>query len=202
MTFRSVDGLKLFFSENDRQFYLRQFAEYFGPVLDCFAFNLLDNHSHFVVRVKDVESLHQAISLVPKQFRTRPMQIFADDPSDNTIIRVMLERQVNSFMASYAKGTNKVYSRKGGLFQSPFRRSFIASDSHLQQAIIYTHANTQKHGIVKDFKDYPYTSYHEILAGRSKNVKADFVLSVFGGREVFIQVHERQAEHYYQSTFD
>ena len=202
MTFRSVDGLKLFLSENDRLFYLRQFAEYFGPVMYCFAFNLLDNHAHFVVQVKDEESLHQSISLIPRQFRTKPMQIFAEDAAGNNAIGIMLERQVNSFMASYAKGTNKMHSRKGGLFQSPFRRSFITSDLHLQQAIIYTHANAQKHGIVKDFKDYPYSSYHEILAGESKNVKVDFVLNIFGGREMFIQAHDRQASHYYASTFD
>lgn len=130
------------------------------------------------------------------------MQDFLEKPSGKYAIGNMVERQVNSFMASYAKGTNELHSRKGGLFQSPFRRSFITSDSHLQHAIIYTHANAQKHGLVKDFKEHPYTSYHEILSGDSRNVKADRVLDFFGGMKMFVQVHDRQAEHYYKSTFD
>ena len=73
-------------------------------------------------------------------------------------------------MTSYANLIKHAYDRKGGLFQSPFRRSLISDEIHLQQAIIYTHANAQKHGIIKDFRDYPYTSYHEIVAGYSGNV--------------------------------
>lgn len=170
--------------------------------MDCFAFNLLDNHTHFVVRVKDEKSLRHSISLIAKQYWTKPMQAFTQVGAGEHLAGEIIERQVNSFMASYAKGTNELYARKGGLFQSPFRRSLIMSESHLQQAIIYVHANAQKHGIVKDFKEHPYTSYHEILSGESKNVKADFVLDFFGGKEMFIQTHARQVDYYYSSTFD
>ena len=52
----------------------------------------------------------------------------------------------------------------GGLFQSPFKRSLINGDDHLQQAIIYVHANAKKYGLIKDFRMYAHSSYHEILS--------------------------------------
>lgn len=195
--FRSIDGLKLFQCQENRDFYLQQFAIYFQSVMDCFAFGLLENHSHFIVRIKNTTGLLGSISSIPRQFRTKPMQMFSENPNSDNAVGTMIERQVNSFMASYAKAINKLNSRKGGLFQSPFRRSLITHEQYLRHAIIYTHANAQKHGIVKDFREYQHTSYHEILAGNSENVNVDFVIDLFGGREMYIQLHERQANYFY-----
>jgi putative transposase len=197
MLFKSIDGLKLFHSQDERLFFLRKFTEYLKPVLNCFAFGLLENHSHFIAEVKHDEDLRQSILYMPRQLRSQQMQVFVDDFPNNTATGAIIERQVNSFMTSYTNTANKIHTRKGGLFQSPFRRSFITSDLHLQQAIIYVHANAQKHGIVKDFRDYSYTSYNEILFGDSKNVETRFVLDFFGGREKYIQLHEMQAKHFY-----
>jgi putative transposase len=197
LRFRSIDGLKLFPYQESREFYLQQFSIYFQSVMDCFAFGLLDNHTHFIVRIKNTTDLLGSICSIPRQFRTKPMQIFSEDPINDHAVSTMTERQVNSFMASYAKAINKLNSRKGGLFQSPFRRSLITNDQYLRHAIIYTHANAQKHGVVKDFREYRHTSYHEILAGKSENVNADFVIDLFGGREMYIQLHERQANYFY-----
>lgn len=113
----------------------------------------------------------------------------------------MIERQANSFMTSFVSIQNKLLSRKGGIFQSPFRRSIINDDVHLQQAIIYVHANAQKHGIVKDFKDYRYSSYHEILSGYSANVCIESVLDFFGGKDSFIQIHKAQVDHFYANDW-
>jgi putative transposase len=197
MRFRSIDGLQLFQSEENRPFYLRQFALYFQPVADCLAFSLLENHSHFIIKVKHSKDLFASVSAISRQFRTNSMQVFLNDTLNEQLVTKMVERQVNSFMISYAKEINRLFARKGGLFQSPFRRSLITNDQYLQHAIIYTHANAQKHGIVNDFKEYPFTSYHEILAGSSQNVDADLVLNLFGGKEMYIHLHEKQANHFY-----
>jgi putative transposase len=90
-----------------------------------------------------------------------------------------------------------MFSRNGTLFQSPFRRVEIKEDAHLQQAIIYVHANAQKHGLIKDFKDYQCSSYWEIMYNNSMNVQVDKVLQFFGNKECFKSIHQQQVDHYY-----
>lgn len=201
MLFRSIDGVQLFRHSDDRAFYLQQFREFLQPVANSFAYALLDNHTHFIIQVKDHKSLLESICSIARQFRTKPMKAMVDYPNDETIVTAIVERQVNSFMSSYTKVTNNATGRKGGLFQSPFRRSLIASEEHLQHSIIYTHANAQKHGLVDDFRKYPFTSYHEILSGNSKYVDAKYVLDFFGGKDKFSAIHKTQADHFYSQTW-
>ena len=83
-------------------------------------------------------------------------------PDGQDVFDEMTERQVNSFMVSYANYTKNKYQHHGGLFQKPFKRIRIDSDVHLQVAIIYTHANPVKHKIFKDYLFYPL-HFHVLL---------------------------------------
>jgi len=199
LLFKSIDGVKFFHKSDDRLYYLQQFNKFMQPVANCFAYALLDNHSHFILRIKPEKELLESIMSIPQQFRTKQMKAITGPSTAEAIVSAVVERQVNSFMASYAIVINKANARKGGLFQSPFRRSLIAGDQHLQQAIIYTHANAQKHGLVKDFRQYPFTSFNEIVAGNSRFVYAKFVLDFFGGREEFIKTHKSQVDFFYKN---
>ena len=69
------------------------------------------------------------------------------------------------------------------------RRIEVADDSHLQHAIIYVHANAQKHKLVKDFTLHPWTSYHSIVSDKPTRLLKDEVLQWFGGRDQFIETH-------------
>ncbi len=100
-------------------------------------------------------------------------------------------------MVSYVNAYNNLHKRRGSLFISPFRRSVIAGETHLQQAIIYTHANAQKHGLVNDYRCCSHSSYHEIIGGNSLFTDRQAVLGFFGGREQFIAQHKVQADYYY-----
>ena len=113
----------------------------------------------------------------------------------------MIERQMNSFLVSFANYTNNKYKRKGGLFQKPFRRIQVAGDIHLQQAIIYVHANAQKHNIVKDFKDHPYNSYSAIANNDISFTEGINVLTFFGGMEKFKSIHKSEVDYYYTNNW-
>lgn len=119
-------------------------------------------------------------SLVVQQLFTNP---------EISLLQLVIERQVNSMMVSYAHAYNKYYNRKGGLFQSPFRRSVINDPAHLQQSIVYVHKNAEQHGLVTDFRRYPFSSYDEILAGYSTIVDVSAVLGIFGDKEKFVNAH-------------
>jgi putative transposase len=195
--FRSIDGLKLFEVEENHHLFLQRFSRYMFCICDCLAYCLLNNHVHFIIQIKPQDILIRSISAIQKDERTVSMNRFLIEPETENNTDILIERQVNSFMVAYTNAYNLSYIRKGSLFQSPFRRTEIKEESHLQQAIIYTHANAQKHGIIKDYKAYKYSSYWEIVQANSVYVNVSKVLAFFGGRDKFIDLHQIQIDHFY-----
>ena len=50
--------------------------------------------------------------------------------------------------------------------------------------------------MIKDYRVYSYSSYNEILAGKSLLVDIPDVLNFFGGNKKFIELHEQQVAYY------
>jgi putative transposase len=195
--FKCIDGLLLFQTTENHHYFLQKLSLYLNAVCDCLAYCLLNNHVHCIVHVKRKESLLNSIRTIVEENRTISMNRFLNEPEKEEHIDMLIERQINSFMVGYTNAINKVYNRKGNLFQSPFRRAEIKEESHLQQAIIYTHANAQKHGIIKDFKEYKHSSYWEVIHEVSTIVNVGKVLQFFGGKDKFIEQHRMQVDYFY-----
>jgi putative transposase len=200
LLFKSNDGILLFRNDEDRTCFLEKFSQFTRSIFNYQAYCMLDNHVHFIISVKENTLLQQSIAGINDGKKTVAMKKFLGDPVNELFTDELIERQINSFMVSYANSYNKTYKRNGGLFQSPFRRSTINEDAHLQQAIIYVHANAQKHGLIKDYRLYAYSSYNEILSGKSF-VNVDDVINFFGGTKQFIDLHEQQVAYYYANNW-
>ncbi len=178
-------------------FFLQKFTSFLKPVFNCWSYSLLNNHAHFIVRVKDILSLQQSLNNIPDTTRSAAINKFLSDAGNELLVDELIVRQVNRFMVSYTNSYNKFYDHTGGLFQSPFRRLVIQDEGHLQQSVIYVHANAQKHRLVHDYRNHLYSSYHEIINGASSIIAIDEVLTFFGGLEQFIELHQKQAAYYY-----
>jgi len=50
---RSIDRKPMFLKEDNYQFFLRKYNQYLLPVLDTYAYCLLGNHFHLLVRIHD-----------------------------------------------------------------------------------------------------------------------------------------------------
>ncbi|MFZ1370776.1 MAG: hypothetical protein WAR78_10350 [Ferruginibacter sp.] len=192
---KSVDGIFLFKEDIDYQVFLQRFQQFTNSVLNVWSYDLLSNHTHHIVKIKTMPAVLENINNVSVQ--TLAMKALLADQNNEQLFDIMIERQMNSFLVSFANYTNNKYYRKGGLFQKPFRRIEVADDNHLQQAIIYVHANVQKHNIVLDFKDHPFSSFQPILNNDTSFVDVNNVLGFFGGIEKFTTIHKNQVDHYY-----
>jgi putative transposase len=135
------------------------------PIADTLAFGLLRNHFHASVFVKYKEDLKD-IEL------KEPSQYFAN------------------FFNAYSRGVNNAIGRSGALFERPFERILVTDESYLMRLIVYIHQNPQKHKFVDDFRDWPYTSYTELLGTKETRLKRDKVLELFGGRDGFVRYHQ------------
>jgi putative transposase len=150
---KSIDGIMLFKEAVDNHVFLQRFQQFTAAVFEVWSYSLLTNHTHHIVKIKPSVTILESIKKL--EDKTQAMKSFLSDSKNELFFDAMIERQMNSFLVSFANYINNKYNRKGGLFQKPFKRIQIADDIHLQQAIIYIHANTQKHKLVKDFNRPP-----------------------------------------------
>lgn len=102
---------------------------------------------------------------------------------------IQVEQNFSNLFNAYAKAFNKKYKRTGKLFEERFKRKKINDDFYLTELIYYIHSNAQKHKLIKDFRDYPYSSYISILSEKKTGLKRVEVLAWFGGRVLFEKYH-------------
>ena len=160
----------VFVEERNYRHFLRLYARYIDPVADTYAYCLLRNHLHFLVRIKTEEEQTVDISQTLKVLR----------PS----------QQFGNLFNAYTKAMNKAYGRTGSLFQNPFGRRRVATDAHFDRLIAYIHQNPEIHGLVDDFRDWPHSSYGAIRSTRETKLKRSDVLEWFGGVEGYEALHE------------
>lgn len=186
----------LFKSDENRLYFLKQFAKYLSPFLETFCWNLLPNHFHFLVQIKSVEEIKNRLQSLPTE-SLKPIE--KQYLNDVATTELLLELEWKRFFTSYSMAFNIQQNRTGNLFHRPFKRIEIDKESHFTQAIVYIHANAQHHNLCKDFTQHKWTSWHSMLSKNPTGLKREEVLDWFGGLEKFIEIHKAMTEYYYDS---
>jgi hypothetical protein len=172
---RGTNGENVFLEQRNYRFFLERYARYVEPVAFTYAYCLLKNHFHFLVRTKTLEEQEQAARQTLKASETfrvlEPSQQFAN------------------LFNSYAKAFNRACGRTGSLFEHPFHRIEVTTDAYFTHLITYIHQNPQLHGFVGDFRDWPFSSYDAMLSDQTTRVQRDAALEWFGGRVGFLDCH-------------
>jgi putative transposase len=193
---RTNNKEKLFLSDENYNFFLRNYAERMSPFIDTYCWCLLPNHFHYLVRVKATNMI--MADLETKDFKdlSQTEKKFMDKlATTNELIGHSFKR----FFQSYSLAFNKMYSRHGNLFYKPFKRIEVSRDTQLTQAIVYVHINSLKHRLVNDFTQYPWSSWKTILSDGSTRLHRKEIIEWFGSREAFIKAHHDLSKFYLES---
>lgn len=167
----------LFPEERNYAYFLRLYSKYVDSVADTYAYCLLKNHFHFLLKIKSGVEQQAFWSSLPG-----PKPGFAiKNPS----------QQLSNLFNAYAKAINKATGRTGSLFEHPFHRKPVESQSYLLQVLRYIHHNPMRHGMIADFRLWPYSSYGVILGKESTSLPREVVLGWFRGREGFEEFHRQ-----------
>jgi putative transposase len=144
---RGNNRANLFLEERNYHHFLKLYARYVELVADTYAYCLLKNHFHVLVRIKTEAEQEQASRRLSEPGRLRK-------PS----------QQFGHLFNAYSKAINKAYGRTGSLFEHPFERIEVTSERYLMRLVTYIHRNPHTHGLVGDFRDWPYSSYHALCS--------------------------------------
>ena len=133
-------------SSDTYDLFLQLYKKYIAPFADTFAYCLLPNQVHFLIRVKEEEVL------------------MAQAVEENSGKRISVERQLAHLLNAYTKAINNRFKRTGKQFQHRFGRKEVTSEAYFTRLIYCIHFNPHHHGLIDDFRDWPYSSYHSLLS--------------------------------------
>lgn len=178
---RAVGDEKLFRSDENRLFFLRRYAKYIEPIAGTFAYCLLPNHFHFLIRIKPYEELSEYYSGLNKK------EVFHPENAPDFIMQCF-----SNFLNSYTKSFNKMYNRKGGLFIDYLRRVEVKNEKQFRATLFYIHKNPVHHQYVAKMEDWYWSSYRAMLDSKHTMLLRKEVLDWFDGKEGYIKYHNQE----------
>ncbi len=196
---RGNNGENIFVQERNYAYFMELWWKHISPIAETWAYGLLRNHFHAAVWIKNKEDLHPDLTGFIKE--SDDQGSMNTKPPDRSRLHENLSGLKNSkfkepsqyfsnFFNAYARGINIATQRTGALFERPFNRIPIDTESYLMRLIVYIHQNPQKHQFVTDFRDWNYSSYHDLVSNNPTRLQREKVLQLFGSREDFIRIHQ------------
>ena len=110
---RGINGCDVFKKEENYIFFLNRFAKYLSDYTDVYAYCLMPNHFHFLIKVKSELEIESFVKV--QNFDKAPKEGLH---SYNSIV----SKQIGKFISSYSQAYNKVNNRHGALLEAPFNR--------------------------------------------------------------------------------
>jgi REP element-mobilizing transposase RayT len=166
----------IFRCEDNYKHFLKKYGEHIFPIAETYAYCLMPNHFHFLIRIKDEKQL---AALNPQGF-------------ENLV--GFISQQFSNFFNAYAKAFNKMYGRKGSLFLDNFERIHISSDAYFKKLIHYIHYNPVHHGFTTDLRDWKYSSYESFFSKTASRLKRELVIKWFDDIDNFIAFHQKDID--------
>ncbi|MFA5971450.1 MAG: hypothetical protein WC780_03775 [Lentimicrobiaceae bacterium] len=193
--FNHANGFENVFKEAENyRFFLEKYQLHISPIAETYAYCLMPNHFHLVVRIRKREVIENLI-----RNKTSSKVLNFGRGSDNEIEK-FLSKQFANLFSSYTQSFNKVYKRMGSLFIKNFKREPISDKNHFLNTIIYIHRNPIHHRFCKGFDEWPYSSYPRIINGVESIVETDKLLKILGGTEAFINMHKNNLDRFKSLT--
>jgi len=179
---RAVGEEVLFIDQLDYEFFLKKYAEYLNPYFDTYAYCLIPNHFHYIVKVKSEDKCRPLIS----EEQTKIAQSYSEGYEE---LSNFLTDQFRRLFSSFALKHNFRHNRKGPLITPKFKRVNMNNDDRLRYLIAYANYNPIHHGMKSNFTDWKYSSYIALRSEKATLLSRDAVLRLFDGLSEFDAFH-------------
>ena len=190
--FNHANGWENLFGEFENYaFFLRRLYCHVLPVAHLYAYCLMPNHFHLLVRIREEDELSTYFKIETKTPETNGDALLHKQTSpvtEDALIK-KISKSFSNLFNSYAQSYNKMYDRKGSLFTPNMKREEVNTDSSFCKVVHYIHANPVHHQFVKTIDQWPYSSYKLFLSKYPTKLEREHVLDIFGGLNRFVKYH-------------
>jgi REP element-mobilizing transposase RayT len=164
---RGIDSCDIFKENENYLYFLSLYEKHMLSVFETFAWVLMPNHFHFLVKVKEEVELENLTGLKPPH------------------------QHLSNMFNAYTKAFNKRFNRHGALFERPFKRKIISNEAYLKQIVIYIHNNPVHHGFCDLPTEYPWSSYQTCISLKPTKLYRENVLGWFDDEANFKFMHNQ-----------
>lgn len=169
-----ANGSDNLFRINDNyDYFLKKYQKYISPVAKTLAYCLMPNHFHFLIRLKNENEILASLDICNK------------DIDFSKVISLQWSHLLNGYSQAY----NKMFDRRGSLFQPRIKRKPIDQDDYLTTVVLYIHWNPVKHGFVEKPIDWMFSSIHDYVYPSDTFIARDEIVNWFGNIEQFLNFH-------------
>ncbi|MFO7939749.1 MAG: hypothetical protein R6U66_08370 [Bacteroidales bacterium] len=200
---RGVNSETLFQEKKNYSDFLQLYQKYISPIADTYAYCLMNNHFHFLIRIKekivykyskvDFPNINRPGSIDVSRFdqvKWETTRLSTNSTTDKIKRKIPNpSKHFSHFFNAYASYYKRIFYRTGPLFERPFKRNHIENQLHLKNLVYYIHHNPVKHGFIEDMAQYKWSSYKTILSGEKSFLNTKEVIDWFGDMESFRQFH-------------
>jgi REP element-mobilizing transposase RayT len=174
-----IQKSELFRESKHYAHFLMLYERHIDPIADTFAWCLMNNHFHFLVRIRvhDVNPVATPGVIANQE--------------DNTSVRRTASQSFSNLFNAYAQHFNYSVERSGVLFHRPFKRIEVDSPAYFKQLVYYIHNNPVKHGFTDRMGDYPWSSYLSVLSIKPTRLKRDELIGWFDDKGDFFNYHNQ-----------
>jgi putative transposase len=167
---RGIDGCDIFRDTANFEYFFDLYLKYIDPVAETFAWVLMKNHFHFLVRIKETTDGGEGVT---------------------GVTQTIVSRAFSNLFNAYTKAFNKRYKRTGSLFEKNFHRKRIDHPHHLRNVLLYIHYNPVHHGFCNHPSDYPWSSYLTCISFKPTHLNREKVIGWFDSLGNFKTVHNQ-----------
>jgi putative transposase len=177
----SVGKRDLFLTPDNYEYFLTLYDKYMTSVVDTYAWVLMPNHFHLLVKIKET-----AVINIPDR---------VSNPVRDKVDKIVTpSQQISKLFNAYSQALNKQIGCHGALFERPFKRKLIDNEMYLKQVLIYIHNNPVHHGFCKHPLEYPWSSYLTCITVKPTKLNRETVISWFNDEADFNNLHENNTE--------
>jgi len=172
----------LFREEQNYIYFIDKYSYHIEPVAETFAYCLMPNHLHLMVRVKKESEVLEFLRVKKSNLTLQGFETLGGFSN-------VISRQFSHLFNGYSQAFNKLYNRKGSLFIPNFKRKLIDSEIYFGILIAYIHNNPVHHGFTSTPGQWPHSSWHAYLLKKMTRLRREEGMGWFGGRDEFLRAH-------------
>lgn len=195
-----INSCNLFEHKINYEYFIELYKKYINPIAKTYAWCLMPNHFHLLIRIKDEKEIgcykplhiNSDGSIDSVRFQTTNDLSEFEEPE-----RVKKPNPTSHFshlFNTYAKYFNNKFNRHGSLFEKPFHRNLITNENYLKYLVYYIHHNPVHHGFTEDINGYQWSSYPSILSSKKTKLERKEVIEWFDDLSNFVFLHKQQHE--------
>ena len=183
---RCTTEINLFQSAEMCDFFLHRLKKYVEPFIHVYAYCLMPNHFHLLVRIKNKSEIKEAS--IDYNESNKLKQFHANEIALNDVIEDQMRRLFSRVVLRF----NKITKRIGPVFTERMKRISLHSELEVIDRLCYIHHNPIHHLFAIRFENWEYSSYNSFINGKhlflgQKEINANF----FRNQNEFIETHER-----------